>query len=122
MIPHLPTEIVINVYSNLYIKEIHDTQIICKRWNNFVKSNESPLYRGAAVKHQFVSPNTSWQDVQKLYPGAWLARDKGWKELCEGIRASLFRRVLKFTYLILQVSGGSNSSEVGRVGMRIHLL
>lgn len=87
-----------------------------------MKSNESPLYRGAAVKHQFVSPNTSWQDVQKLYPGAWLARDKGWKELCEGIRASLFRRVLKFTYLILQVSGGSNSSEVGRVGMRIHLL
>ncbi|KAJ8077911.1 hypothetical protein PM082_002352 [Marasmius tenuissimus] len=85
MLTDLPVETALLILSHLVIPSIHALQLVSKGLNQLVKTNESTIYRFAAVAHEFIpSANLEFDELRSAgVPAAvMLGIDESWKTIC----------------------------------------
>ncbi|KAH7926868.1 hypothetical protein BV22DRAFT_1111448 [Leucogyrophana mollusca] len=56
MLHQLPTEIALHTASYLPLYSLCKVTLVCRQWNELITTNESSVYRNAALLHRFVAP------------------------------------------------------------------
>jgi hypothetical protein len=88
----LPPELILKILSYLPIPSLSSFQLISRRHREIVCSNESYLYRNAALLHHFIpSRETTLADVKNIIPRRLERRLDGWRSYCEFIGSALPR-------------------------------
>ena len=85
MLDKLPTENVLEILSYLPVQSLRELQLVSRDWRSFIATNESIVYKKAALLHGYLlSPNsTSVSDLQSVYSRRTLETVHGWMDLCE---------------------------------------
>ena len=85
MLDKLPPENVLEILSYLPVQSLRELQLISRDWRSFISTNESIVYKKAALLHGYLlSPNsTSVSDLRSVDSRRSLETVHGWRDLCE---------------------------------------
>ncbi|KII85598.1 hypothetical protein PLICRDRAFT_31764 [Plicaturopsis crispa FD-325 SS-3] len=84
MLSALPTEVVLEVLAYLDIQILCSLQSLSRNWNDFIKANESSIYRNAAILHRLLdSPYGTLSETKSLYSDRAMDGVNDWKDFCQ---------------------------------------
>ncbi|KAH7926823.1 hypothetical protein BV22DRAFT_1086128 [Leucogyrophana mollusca] len=86
MLHQLPTEIAVHAASYLPLYSLCKATLVCRQWNELITTNESIVYRNAALLHRFLAPAELAFQKPKLKGHEWrlfcrrrLEIERGWR-------------------------------------------
>jgi len=84
MLQTLPSELVIEILSNLSVKSLFQLRLVSRQWHGFISANEALLYRHASHFHNFIANSDLSLDVvmQDHLGDMWNGMEN-WKDFCE---------------------------------------
>jgi len=82
MLPNLPTELLLDVFSLLTVQDIRNVRLVSRSLDALIHENAESIYRAAALLHRFISSNDTlegigWQDYL-----LGTEAQASWKDLC----------------------------------------
>ena len=85
MLYGLPTELTLNVLSQLPIPSLLSLRLLSRQWSDFVTAHQSVIFHGAALYHGYILPGTGLEDVLSVTrdTGRPLAGTTTWKDICK---------------------------------------
>ncbi|KAG6852750.1 hypothetical protein C0991_009370 [Blastosporella zonata] len=79
----LPPELTLAILSYLPLSSLSDALLVCRRWEEFLKLHENPIYHRAALLHGYISSGgTSIENAGKQYSQRSVGSVTNWKDLC----------------------------------------
>lgn len=100
MFPVLPPEVTLSVLSHLPIPSLLSLLVLSHQWLDFFTTNESEIFRRAAILHEYVKPETLLEDALSVNTGRPWAGSTGWKDFCESHYHWSARAVLFLAFII----------------------
>ncbi|KAH9059604.1 hypothetical protein EDB87DRAFT_769868 [Lactarius vividus] len=83
MLHILPAEVTLSVLSHLPIPSLLSLPVLSRQWFNFVTTNQSTIFRSAALLHEYIQPETlSIEDALSVNTGRPWAGSTSWKDFC----------------------------------------
>jgi len=84
MLHVLPAEVTLGVLSYLPIPSLLSLRLLSRQWLGFFASNQSAIFRGAALLHEYIQPGTlSLEDALSVNTGRPWAGSTSWKDFCK---------------------------------------
>ena len=83
MLPTLPNEVLLQVLAFLPIPELGKIPRLCRTLRDAVEANVVQIYHTAALIHDMIDWDTSWENVRAKARIAWpWARMLDWRDYC----------------------------------------
>ena len=84
MLDVLPADVILIVLSYLPIPSLFSLLVQSRQWFDFFTTNQSPIFRTAALLHEYIQPGTlSLEDALSVNTGRPWAASTGWKDFCK---------------------------------------
>ncbi|KAL1746317.1 hypothetical protein HDZ31DRAFT_62340 [Schizophyllum fasciatum] len=81
MILNLPTELALQTLEFVDLHTVHNLQLVCKLWAEFIRVNESTVYHNVAAGQGLIpSQSTLVEDLQRWYSPRSLVAVTDWKQ------------------------------------------
>jgi hypothetical protein len=84
MLHILPVEGILEVLSYLPVQSLWALQLVSRDWETFVKTNQTTIYKNAALLHGFLASSdvTSMDELQTLFTVRSFTEVHDWKSFC----------------------------------------
>src|SRR6266702_1975453 len=83
MLHVLPIEVTLSVLSHLPIPSLLSLPVLSRQWLGFFASNQSAIFRNAALLHEYIQPGTLFlEDALSVNTGRPWAGSTSWKDFC----------------------------------------